>query len=137
MFSYISPVYSAHRVWNDSAKVDHTGCLKMVLCGLSQNFKVFIWSCLKQAEKEEQAIKEVVAAPLKTEGEFTSQPAEVWANEMVSEPVTRTWGEEVPVPAPVVGGTTAQPVTYNSEDWASQVSTSSEGLKNDMFFLCH
>lgn len=77
--------------------------------------------CSKQAEKEEQAIKEVVAPPLKTEGEFAPQPAEVWANE-ISEPVTRSWGEEVPV-APVVGATTPA-VPYNaSEDWASQVST--------------
>ncbi|KDR11727.1 40S ribosomal protein SA [Zootermopsis nevadensis] len=82
---------------------------------------LFFYRDPDEAEKEEQAVKEVVAAPLKTtDGEFTSQPAEVWANEMVTEPVTRTWGEEVPVTAPVVG-TTAPPVTYNSEDWASQV----------------
>lgn len=76
-----------------------------------------------------------MAAPLKTtDGEFTSQPAEVWANEMVTEPVTRTWGEEVPVTAPVVG-TTAPPVTYNSEDWASQVSTSLDSLRNCAFYF--
>jgi hypothetical protein len=89
-----------------------------------QKFEGFyILFCSKQAEKEEQAIKEVVAPPLKADGgEFAPQPAEVWANE-ISEPVTRSWGEEVPVVAPVVGATTPA-VPYNaSEDWASQVST--------------
>jgi hypothetical protein len=64
----------------------------------------------------------VVAAPLKTEGDFSTQAAEVWGNDIVSEPVTRSWAEEVPVPAPVSGGTT-QPVPYStSDDWATQVS---------------
>jgi hypothetical protein len=74
----------------------------------------------------------VVAAPLKTDGDFTSPQTEVWANEMVTEPVARSWGEEVPVSAPVVGGS-AQAVSYSSEDWASQVSTSLDVLENCMF----
>ena len=64
-----------------------------------------------------------MTAPLKTEGEFTSQPAEVWGNEMVAEPVSHSWAEDVPVPAPVSGGT-APAVPYNtSDDWAAQVSS--------------
>ena len=64
-----------------------------------------------------------MAPPLKTEGEFTSQPAEVWGNEMVAEPVSHSWAEDVPVPPPVTGGTT-QPVPFNaSDDWAAQVSS--------------
>jgi hypothetical protein len=91
------------------------------LCSLFQNLKVYTLSCSKQAEKEEQATQEVVAAPLKTDGDFVSQPTEVWGNEIVTEPVTRSWAEEVPVPAPVSGGTT-QPVSYStSDDWATQV----------------
>jgi hypothetical protein len=81
---------------------------------------------LRQAEKEEQATKEVVvvAAPLKTESEFTSQPTEVWGNEMAAEPVSHSWAEDVPAPAPVAS-TTAPPVTYNtSDDWAAQVGVS-------------
>lgn len=63
-----------------------------------------------------------MTAPLKTDGEFTSQPAEVWGNEMVAEPVSHSWAEDVPVPAPVSGGA-AQAVSYNtSDDWAAQVS---------------
>jgi hypothetical protein len=92
------------------------------LCSLFQNLKVYTLCHSKQAEKEEQATKEVVVAPLKTDGgDFTSQPTEVWGNEIVTEPVTRSWAEEVPVPAPVTGGTT-QPVPYStSDDWATQV----------------
>lgn len=64
-----------------------------------------------------------MTAPLKTDGEFTSQPAEVWGNEIVAEPVSHSWAEDVPVPVPVSGGT-AQPVSYNtSDDWAAQVSS--------------
>lgn len=62
-----------------------------------------------------------MAAPLKADGDFAPQPAEVWGNEIVTEPVTRSWAEEVPVPAPVSAGAT-QPVSYNtSDDWATQV----------------
>jgi hypothetical protein len=62
-----------------------------------------------------------VPAPLKTESEFTSQPAEVWGNEIVPEPVSHSWAEDVPVPAPVTGSATPA-VTYNtSDDWAAQV----------------
>jgi len=64
-----------------------------------------------------------VTAPLKTESEFTSQPAEVWGNEMVAEPVSHSWAEDVPAPPPVSGGT-AQTVPYNtSDDWAAQVGS--------------
>jgi len=82
---------------------------------------LFFYRDPEEAEKEEQATKEVVTAPLKTDGEFTSQPAEVWGNEIVAEPVSHSWAEDVPVPVPVSGGT-AQPVSYNtSDDWAAQV----------------
>jgi len=82
---------------------------------------LFFYRDPEEAEKEEQATKEVVAAPLKTESEFTSQPAEVWGNELVTEPVSHSWAEDVPVPPPV-SGTTTQPVTFNtSDDWAAQV----------------
>jgi hypothetical protein len=64
----------------------------------------------------------VVAAPLKTEGDFPAQAPDAWGNEIAPEPVTRSWAEEVPVPAPVSAGT-AQPVPYSaSDDWATQVS---------------
>lgn len=63
-----------------------------------------------------------MTAPLKTDSEFTSQPTEVWGNEMVTETVTHSWAEDVPVPAPVSGGAT-QAVSYNtSDDWAAQAS---------------
>jgi len=82
---------------------------------------LFFYRDPEEAEKEEQATKEVVTAPLKADGEFTSQPAEVWGNEMVAEPVSHSWAEDVPVPAPVSGGAT-QAVSYNtSDDWAAQV----------------
>lgn len=62
-----------------------------------------------------------MAAPLKADTDFASQPAEVWGNEIVTEPVTRSWAEDVPVPAPVTGSA-AQPVSYStSDDWATQV----------------
>jgi hypothetical protein len=65
-----------------------------------------------------------VPAPLKTDGEFVSQPAEVWGNEIVAEPVSHSWAEDVPAPAPVSGATT-QAVSYNtSDDWAAQVRIS-------------
>lgn len=65
-----------------------------------------------------------MTAPLKTESEFTSQPAEVWGNEIVTEPVSHSWAEDVPVPAPV-SGTTTQAVPFNtSDDWAAQVGIS-------------
>jgi hypothetical protein len=84
--------------------------------------KVYTLYYSKQAEKEEQATKEVVAAPLKADTDFAPQPAEAWGNEIVTEPVPRSWAEDVPVVAPVSGSTT-QPVTYStSDDWATQVS---------------
>ncbi|XP_069691152.1 small ribosomal subunit protein uS2 [Periplaneta americana] len=83
---------------------------------------LFFYRDPEEAEKEEQATKEVVPAPIKTDGEFTTQAPEVWGNEIVSEPVTRSsWAEDVPVPPPVAGAT-GQPVAYNtSDDWATQV----------------
>jgi hypothetical protein len=91
------------------------------LCSLFQHLKVCSLSYSKQAEKEEQATKEVVAAPLKADADFAPQPAEVWGNEIVTEPVTRSWAEDVAVPAPVSAGAT-QPVSYStSDDWATQV----------------
>ena len=59
-----------------------------------------------QAEKEEQATKEITPAPLKPDaGEFAPQPAEVWGNEIVA-PDTgtmRNWADDTPGPAPVAG----------------------------------
>jgi hypothetical protein len=78
-----------------------------------------------------------VAAPLKTDGDFTAQPPEAWGNEIVAEPVTRSWAEEVPVPAPV-SGTTAQPVPYSaSDDWATQVSVTGHKVAEQKLAYCN
>lgn len=115
MFRYISPA-------EGFCEGQPYGLPNKPLCNLFQHLKVYTLLYSKQAEKEEQATKEVVAAPpLKADTDFASQPAEVWGNEIVPEPVTRSWAEEVPVPAPV-SGSAAQPVSYStSDDWATQV----------------
>ncbi|XP_067006571.1 small ribosomal subunit protein uS2 [Anabrus simplex] len=86
---------------------------------------LFFYRDPEEAEKEEQATKEVLAAPLKTEApEFASQPTEVWGTEIVTpvDPAGTSWAEDVPVvaAAPVAG---AAPVaTYAAaEDWSAQV----------------
>ncbi|KAJ9582580.1 hypothetical protein L9F63_023068 [Diploptera punctata] len=81
---------------------------------------LFFYRDPEEAEKEEQATKEVVPAPLKTEGEFTAQPAEVWGSEMVGTDTTttRNWADDNPIPQPVAG-VTATTGFNASDDWAS------------------
>ena len=64
------------------------------------------------------------AAPLKPEGEFTAQPAEVWGSEMVGADAggTRNWADDNPIPQPVAG-VTATTGFNASDDWAASVST--------------
>jgi len=76
---------------------------------------LFFYRDPEEAEKDEQATKEI-APPPKVDTDFTTQ-TEVWtASEVVGtqEPPT-SWAEEVPIAAPVAtfGGT--------SDDWANQV----------------
>lgn len=84
---------------------------------------LFFYRDPEEAEKEEQATKEVVPALPKPDTDFTAQPTEVWGNEIVTDPgPTRNWADETPVPAPVPGVPAPAAATFNqSEDWASSV----------------
>ena len=77
-----------------------------------------------QAEKEEQATKEVVAAPLKPDaGEFTAQSAEVWKNDMArTDSATGCWADDKPIPQPVPVVPTAGAYAASNNDWNDLVS---------------
>nr|CAD7262138.1 unnamed protein product [Timema shepardi] len=89
---------------------------------------LFFYRDPDEADKEEQATKEVVVAaqPIKTETDFAPAPTEVWGNEVVPEPAARSWAEDdVPVAAPVARAAAPAPVAgfaNASDDWATQVS---------------
>ncbi|KAK7870617.1 hypothetical protein R5R35_009116 [Gryllus longicercus] len=112
---------------------------------------LFFYRDPEEAEKEEQATKEVLAVPIKTEIPEFTQPSEVWASDVPAAPEASTnWDAETPaVPAaaaPVPGVTpvpgapavapaagaaaaptaaaaaAAAPAAFNaSDDWANQV----------------
>jgi len=81
---------------------------------------LFFYRDPEEAEKEEQASKELAVATSKVE-----QPAENWGGEVVaaSEPAAPTWSEEGAIPI-VAAATAAAPIAaaYNTtDDWATQV----------------
>lgn len=85
---------------------------------------LFFYRDPEEAEKEEQATKEVVPVLPKPETDFTAPPTtEVWGNEIVADPgPTRNWADDAAVPAPVPGVPAPAAATFNqSEDWASSV----------------
>lgn len=82
---------------------------------------LFFYRDPEEAEKEEQATKEVVPAPAPLKPADPEFPAtqESWGGEMVPEPTSvPNWADDVPTPMPAPTPMGA----FSSDDWANQVN---------------